>query len=234
MKYSIFALFAMTAIFFTIPAPARAATTPNCIPIYGGGESCIQTEPITVNLQVQHPETDQYVDNLSAQQALFDPGEAVSFRIAIRNTGDKVVSDLTITDILPEYIDFVRGDGKFDRNTHSFSFTIDELGSEENRVYFLEGRIANRNSLPNTTQPTCVFNQVAVSFGKNTSQDNARLCIAARTTTPTPTKAAATKGGTTIYPPTRSKTTPETGPQALALFALIPLGGLGLWLKKKA
>lgn len=241
MKYSIVTLLAITAIFLAFPASISAATTPNCTPIYGGGESCIQTEPITVNLQVKNPDTDQYVDNLSTTQGLFEPGEAVSFRMQVTNTGDRVVSNLTVTDALPQYIDFVRGDGNFDRNTRNFRFTIDELGSEENRVYFLEGRIANRNSLPNTNQPTCIYNQVAVSFGNNTSQDNSRLCIAANgttpaanETTPTPTRAPATKGGTTIYPPTQSKTTPETGPQALALFGLIPLGGLGWWLKRKA
>lgn len=235
MKYSILTILASAAIFLAFSAPAAAATTPNCTPIYGGGESCVQTEPITVNLQVKNPDTNQYVDNLSATEGLFEPGEAVSFRMQVSNTGTRVISDLTVTDVLPQYIDFVRGDGNFDRNSRNFRFTIDELGSEENRVYFLEGRIANRNSLPNTKEATCIYNQVAVRFGNNTSQDNARLCIAGTNgATPAPTRAAETKGGTTIYPPTQSGTTPETGPQALALFALIPLGGLGIWLKKKA
>lgn len=235
MKYSILTILATATIFLSFPNPIQAATTPNCTPIYGGGASCVQTDPITVNLQVKHPDTNQYIDNLSATEGLFEPGEAVSFRMQITNTGNRVVSDLTVNNVLPQYIDFVRGDGNFDRNTRTFRFTIDELGSEENRVYFLEGRIANRNSLPNTQQPTCVYNQVTVSFGNNVSQDNARLCIAGTNgTNPTPTRAAATKGGTTIYPPTQSGTTPETGPQAFALFALIPLAGLGLWLKKKA
>jgi uncharacterized repeat protein (TIGR01451 family) len=235
MKYSIFTLLIATIAFLAFPSSSFAAQTPNCIPIYGGGDSCVQTDPITANKQVQRPDNDQYVDNLN-NDATFAPGAKVMFKITVANTGNRVVSDITVRDVLPQYVDYVRGEGKYDRNTRTFSFTIDELGSEENRVYFLEGRIVGKNNLPNRGQTSCTINQVTVSFGDNASRDNARLCIANPNgqTTPNPTRAAATQGGTTIYPPTETKRTPDTGPETLALIGLLPLGALGFYLKKKA
>jgi uncharacterized repeat protein (TIGR01451 family) len=242
MKYSVLTVSIATIAFLALPALSYAAQTPNCIPIYGGGDSCTQTDPISVNLQVQHPDTEEYVDNLN-NEIPFSPGQEVSFKITVANTGTRVISNLAVSDVLPQYIDYVRGEGKFDRNTRTFSFTINELGAEENRVYFVEGKVVGQNNLPKNAQNTCVVNQVSVSSGDRVSRDNARLCIenptAQVTTTPTPakptpTRAAATKGGTTIYPPSNTKRTPDTGPEALALIGLAPLGALGFYLKKRA
>jgi len=42
-----------------------------------------------------------------------------------------------------------------------------------------------------------------------------------------------TKGGQPIYPRAQSKTTPNTGPADWSLPALLLIGGLGFWLRKK-
>jgi len=53
------------------------------------------------------------------------------------------------------------------------------------------------------------------------------------TPTPRPTNAPTTKGGLKVFPPTQTKTTPKTGPEALSLISLIPTAGLGFWLRRK-
>ncbi|HWY79144.1 MAG TPA: LPXTG cell wall anchor domain-containing protein [Candidatus Sulfotelmatobacter sp.] len=51
----------------------------------------------------------------------------------------------------------------------------------------------------------------------------------------TPTKTPhQTTGGQTIYPPSKTKSTPKTGPEDLSLVGLLIAGGAGLFLQKKA
>lgn len=247
---------------FTVPlailalsaaSPAFAAQTPNCAPIYGGANSCIQTDPLVINTQVQNPDTEEYVDNLTTNDPSYNAGDTVLFKITVSNNGNTGVKNVAVKDTLPQYIDFSKGQGNYNKATRTLSFTIEELKSKENKVYFVEGKIVAENNLPDNQQVLCVINQAEVSEGNRVSRDNARVCItntnaaetapvaattaptkAANRPTPTPTKAAATKGGTKIYPPTEKKATPETGPEAFALIGLAPLGGLGLWLKRRA
>lgn len=246
MKYTIFTLL-ITIFSLTFASPALAAQTANCAPIYGGSNSCIQTDPLVINKQVQNPDTDAYVDNLTTNDPTYAPGDIVRFKITVSNTGNGSVRQLTLKDIFPAQIDYSKGAGTYDQKTRTLSFTIDELKSKENKVYFVEGKIASADKLPNNEETSCVINQGEVSEGDRISRDNARVCIATGTTatapvateapaktTPTPTRAAATKGGTTIYPPTDTKRTPDTGPEALALIGLAPLGALGFYLRNKA
>jgi len=64
------------------------------------------------------------------------------------------------------------------------------------------------------------------------------IACAKKTVTPTPapvTQVAQnqTKGGLPVYNSTPSATTPNTGPEALSLFGLIPMALGGFWLRKK-
>jgi uncharacterized repeat protein (TIGR01451 family) len=251
MKYPLFTLL-ITIFSLTFASPALAAQTANCAPIYGGSNSCIQTDPLVINKQVQNPDTDEYVDNLTTNDPTYAPGDTVRFKLTISNSGNGSVRKLTLKEIFPAQIDFTKGAGTYDQKTRTLSFTIDELKSKESKVYFVEGKIASADKLPNNDATSCVINQGEVSEGDKISRDNARVCIAAGTgtaapaatkapakttptaQTPTPTKAAATKGGTTIYPPTDTKRTPDTGPEALALIGLAPLGAFGFYLRNKA
>ena len=51
--------------------------------------------------------------------------------------------------------------------------------------------------------------------------------------TPSPTKKQTTKGGLTVEKPSKTKTTPSTGPEALSLLGLIPVAAAGFYLRRK-
>lgn len=241
----------LSALALTTASPAMAAQTPNCAQIYGGANSCIQTDPLVINNQVQNPDTNEYTDNLTTNDPSYNAGDTVLFKITVSNNGNTALKQVAVKNVLPQYVDFSKGQGNYNKASRTLSFTIDELKSKENKVYFIEGKVVAENNLPDKQRLICVINQAEISEGNRVSRDNARVCIAnanaaetapvaatptkaANRPTPTPTKAAATKGGTKIYPPTEKKATPETGPEAFALIGLAPLGGLGLWLKRRA
>jgi uncharacterized repeat protein (TIGR01451 family) len=233
MHYGLFILFSLFA-FLALPHVSYAASAPNCTPLYGGGQSCEQFDPIFINKTVQNPQTKGYVENLSPTDPQYTPGQTIVFKLTITNTGTSTVSKITATDILPPYITFSKGQGTYDEGTKTLRFTIDQLKANETKVFFIEGKVVERDALPDAQQSRCVINQATATANNKTSQDNALICLAKDPLTGSTSQIQTTKGGLVIHPPAQSKTTPSTGPEALAIAALLPLGGLGFFLRFKA
>lgn len=231
MKKLILATFLLFSA-VVLPSPAFAEQTPNCTPIFGGGASCEYNPPISINKQVQNPSTKNYIDSLKVTDPQYAGGQTVLFKITVTNTGNSAVNNLAVVDTLPQFIDYTKGQGKYDAATRSLSFEIEQLKGKESKVYFIEARVAAANRLPDSAQARCVINQARVTANNKTSQDNTVVCLAK--TTVAPTNPPTTRGGTRVFPPGTTRTTPDTGPAAWALAAMLPLGAFGVWLRKKA
>ncbi len=173
-----------------------------------------------------NPQTGSFVDNLGLNDPKYSPGQEVTFQINVTNTGNSSLSNINVTDIFPQFIDFVSGPGNFNQTTRNLSFSIDTLSPNQTKTFTIVGMV--NSNIPQNTNTTCVVNQaVAVTQNGNEAQDNAQFCIAE--TAPT-----TTKGGLPILPPSQVRTTPPTGPEELPLLALIPTGFLGWLLRKKS
>lgn len=236
---------------FSIATIVSADTT-NCQPIYGGGESCEQQGNIEINKMVLDPASDDtsssneaYVENLGVSDNRYAPDEKAAFKVTITNTGNKTINTVTIKDIFPQFVTFEKAtiwdpaakqekavDAKFDSNTKTVTVNLDkfEPGEDKQQVLFFRGKIVSASALPNDTGINCVVNQAFVTAENKTSQDNAQLCIQKNVLAATP---AVTKGGLPVFPPTEVKKTPPTGPEAIALFGLVPSAIAGFALRRK-
>lgn len=223
-----------TFLFFLLSSPlafAQTTTNKQCQPIYGGGETCSQAETFSVNLQVKDPQAGVYVENLTATNPTYAPNQQVMYKLSLKNDTKEALSKGTLTLIFPQDVTYVSGGGTFDQKNRKLTFPLDKLNGEEAKVFYITGQVVakpQKNSL-------CTFTQALGTFANKTSQDNTQFCIG----TPIAKQIApripqATKGGLTVYPPAQTKHTPETGPEALALFGLFPAGALGMWLRRKA
>lgn len=219
-------LFIITAVVFLISRfsflishlPKAYADT-SCQPIYGGGQSCITTNNIIVNKTVLNPQTNQFVDSLSINDPRYQPGFIATFQISITNAGNSNLSRVDVRDIFPQYVSFSSGAGSFDPNTNTLSFSLTDLAPNETRRYTVLGRVFNAGQMPVASESVvCVVNQaIAMVNGNNVSQDNAQFCI------------EKTKGGFPVLSSVPTTSAPATGPEALALLALVPSGIAG-WL----
>ncbi|MCL4353627.1 DUF11 domain-containing protein [Patescibacteria group bacterium] len=209
-------------LLITVLSSVPAFGDTSCQPIYGGGQTCVQSPSISINKTVQDPQTGNFVDNLSINDPKYTPGQNVTFQIAVTNTGNTSLSNIDVSDIFPQFVDFVSGPGNFDAKSKNLSFTIDQLDPNQTKTYTVVGKISS--NLPQNASTLCVVNQAVAAAGNSQSQDNAQFCIQ--------NQIATTKGGLPVMPPTRITVTPPTGPEALPLLALIPSGFLGLILKR--
>jgi hypothetical protein len=212
---------------------ALSATTQDCQPIYGGGETCTQAQKFSINLQIKNPQNSTYVDNLSASDPNYSPGQQIDYKIVVKNNNTQTLSKGTITLVFPQLVNYVSGDGTFDPKNRKLTFSIDKLEPNQSKVFFVTGKVVTKDKLPPQQGTVCTFTQVLASFDNSTSQDNNQFCIA---TTGSVLSASSnrttTKGGLSVFPPAKTKKTPETGPEAWALFSLLPAGALGFWLRR--
>ncbi|OGH23342.1 MAG: hypothetical protein A2958_00250 [Candidatus Levybacteria bacterium RIFCSPLOWO2_01_FULL_38_13] len=221
---SIFAI----AFFALFAVSQKALADTVCQPIYGGGQTCVQVGNILVNKTVKNPQTGAFVDNLNINDPKLLPLSTVTFQITVTNTGSGNLSKITVKDTLPSFVTFVSGPGSFDRNTKVLTFEVSNLGAGQSQTFTLEAKTVEENKLPQDQGIVCVVNQVLATSDSNQSSDNSQFCIEK------PVVAPVTKGGLKVFPAPTVVTTPPTGPEMLSLIGLIPAGGLGFLLRRKA
>lgn len=215
---------------------ANAAGTVTCQPIYGGGQTCVQAGNVVVDKKLTHPKTSALVDNIGVNDDKFAPESVVTFQIAVTNTGGSKIDKVQVKDIFPSSIDFAAGVGNFDTGTKTLSFDVNDLNPNETRTFNIVGKVVPASSLPVDRGIVCVVNQATASNAADAgepSRDTAQLCIEKALPVPT-VVVSETKGGLKVFPPQKTFTTPATGPEMLPLFALIPTGALGAFLRRKA
>lgn len=228
MKLLVKTLLVLSITLFALPAKSYADVS--CQSIYGGGQSCITTNSITINKTVLNPQTNQFVNNLGINDPKYLPGYITTFQISVTNTGNTNISKVDVKDIFPRYVSFGSGAGNFDTKTNTLSFSITDLTPNETRKYSIVGRIYNADKIAISDGSTiCVVNQAIATIDGNTvGQDNAQFCIQKTIAT------ATTKGGFPVYAAVTTTSTPDTGAEALTLIGLIPTGIAGIFLRKKS
>lgn len=227
-------LFASVAL-LSMPALSAYADV-SCQPIYGGGQTCVQTGNVSIDKKLTHPKTNALVDNIGVNDDKFGPESTVTFQIAVTNTGSAKISRVQVRDIFPQFVDFAAGVGNFDGGSKVLSFDVNDLNPNETRTFNIVGKVAKAENLPVNQGIVCVVNQATAKDVTNTgnpSMDNAQLCIQ-KDLPVTQTIVTETKGGLKVFPPQKTFTTPATGPEMLPLIGLIPTGILGAFLRKRA
>lgn len=203
-----------------------------CQPQYGGS-NCEDVE-LLIDKKVAYPQAMtkggslSFTDNLGVNDEKYAASQKVTFQLTVKNTSNTELKNISVKDVLPNYLTLNTADNKdwkYDASTRTLSRTIDSLKAQEAKTFNVVATVVEANILPMDQDITCVINQSFASAGKTTVQDNAQLCI---------TKVTTTKGGLPVHPTPKAKTTPQTGAEAIALIGLVPAGLSGLLLRRRA
>lgn len=211
---------------------AAGNNTTTCQPIYGGGQTCVQSGNVSINKRVTHPKTGVLVDTLTINDDKFGPESTVTFQLDVTNNGGTKIGKVQVKDIFPQNINFVSGIGNFNSNSKILSFDVNDLNPNETRTFTIVGKVVPANQLPVDRGIACVINQATAKDvnASMESKDTAQLCI--QKELPAPTE---TKGGLKVFPPEQTlQATPPTGPEMLPLLAMLPTGLIGALLRRKA
>lgn len=205
---------------------AKSASADTCQPIYGGGQSCVQTGNLVLTKEVFNPNTKDYVHNLGINDPRFSPDTTVNFKLTVRNTGSATISQVNINDVFPQFVKYLGGAGNFNVNTKTLTFSTNNLNANEQRVFILTGQVVSNSELPSDKNVVCVVNQATATSNNQISTDNSELCLEKG--------GEITKGGLKVFQPVKTTTTPPTGPEMLPLLGLIPSVIAGMFLRRKS
>lgn len=214
--------------FLFLAAKANAGSS-NCQIVYGGGEVCEKQVKFTINKLVQKPGKGggEFVENLTIADPRYAPDQNVNFKIVVENTGDTDITNLNIADNFGEFLSFVAGVGNANVGAKEVNFVIGKLNKGQKVEYIITVKTADSSNLPQNQAVSCTFNTVkATSQDGATAEDNSQVCIEKNVLGAVPTPQ--------VFEKVTIKEVPATGPELLGLFALIPAGVAGIYLRKIA
>lgn len=155
----------------TSASSAFASGTVRCETQYGGGQTCQTVGNIIIDKKVCDISTancdpdENYFDNMTLSNHLFQVGEQVIFRLTVTNTSNETINKVTVTDYLPDYLILAKGQTTYEitnlKPGASDTKRIDTLVSSE---------------LPQGT--LCEFNRATADSGDGLpDQDQTQICL---------------------------------------------------------
>lgn len=207
--------------------------------------TCEKHPDLSIDKQVEDPQTKKYIDSLTTVSNFLPSGEKMTFRITIKNTSNKTISKILLEDTLPSSLTYNSGDGRYDAKTHKFSDIIEKLDKGQSRTYTLTTSV-NLDKL--NASSACSINHAMITQNNKKGSDYVKLCInasqkGANSQPPqknvagqTTTKGSiTTKGGLPVFNNQQTPVkTPDTGPEMLGILGLPAFAGLGYILRKKS
>lgn len=230
MKKVTLLLTAIICIVYFIKAPFSNAQYGS----YGSYGSPSYVEQIIIDKFVGRPlETEEtynvtYVDNLDISDYNFSPGQYIFFKIIVKNTSGVKLSNVTIKDTWPLYLEIFQTVGTFDDQTRVLTINAGDLSPDETKTYKLKARVLYANELPQEKNQFCLTNFVSAKSGNAYDEDTASFCINKKSVLTS--SYTETKGGQQVK---GVKTIPASGSENLILGIFAPLlGYFGFKLRK--
>jgi len=156
----------------------------------------------------------QYVDNLTPSSTKFKPGQAVMFQVKVKNTSNVDISNVTVKDYVPGYVEPVEGFGTYDSSTRIITLDAGSFKAGEEKVYYVKMQLYGQAPLPADKGLFCLTNKAAAYNGSASDEDTAQFCVEKEVI--------------------GAKEAPKAGPEAgmLLLGAQTALMGIGYGIKK--
>lgn len=215
------------ATFLSI-APAFADTV--CTPVYGGGQNCVTTGQLTPSKTVRNPDTGIFVANLGPNDPKFHANDNVPFQVTVTNNSGSTINNIVVVDSFPTLIMCQRSENVDCDTNGKLTINVGTLNSGQSSTLNIIGKVVSNlpagvtcNQEPQTRSTRNIADITASN--QPAQQVSSSVCLEAG--------AVVGKGGVTVFPPPTAVQTPPTGPEALALIGLLPVGGLGAFLRKK-
>lgn len=118
-----------------------------------------------------------YRDNLSINGTRYQPGQEVVFKIIVKNISDKTLTNITVTDRLPDFGDPLVGPGSYNSDNRTITYVINELKPNQEDVQYVRMQIYSQGKLPANQGITSQINNAEVTVGDKKDQDSAQYFI---------------------------------------------------------
>jgi uncharacterized repeat protein (TIGR01451 family) len=204
-------LIAITALALVYVGKIQAQ---ECHSVYGGGQVC-DNGNIDINKRVWNPNKSEWWDNIDSANFVFHANDEVDYQIVVKNTGRVNLSQINVTDFMPN-IDYLvwQSGGSWNNDNKTIIWQINNLDDGQSQTLSATFKFKDHNSIPKGT--TCITNNAqAVVVNGNSDNDSASICVREG-------QGLTQVLGITTMPPT------GVNPQVILALELMGLGGMGL------
>ncbi|QQG44169.1 MAG: DUF11 domain-containing protein [Candidatus Roizmanbacteria bacterium] len=119
--------------------------------------------------------TQDFVDNLSASDFRFKPGQEVMFRLKVKNTSSVKLSQVQVKDFLPSFVEALEGPGSV--NNQTVAFNAGDFNSGEEKTFFIRTRLLAQEKLPADKGLFCLVNKAEAVTDNVRDEDTAQFCV---------------------------------------------------------
>lgn len=117
-----------------------------------------------------------YVDNLSPSDPRFRPGQEIFFKVKVKNTSNTRLTNVTVKDYLPSYLEPIEGPGSWDASTRIITWNAGDFEVDEEKVYYIKMQIYPQDKLPADKGLFCLVNKVG-AYNQASDEDTSQFCI---------------------------------------------------------
>jgi uncharacterized repeat protein (TIGR01451 family) len=240
---SINIIFLFLISYFLFPLSQKvSAQSPTCTPIFGGGDTCEKHPDLSIDKHIQDPQTKKYLDSLTLISNFLPDNQTLTFRITVKNTSNKDISNIMVSDALPAIYTYKSSNGAFDMKARTFNDSIKKLSKGQSKIYTINVTL-NQAALARST--ACTINFATIKQNNKNGSDYVKTCINiskedVKSGSTQITKgglksgtSSTTKGGLPIFAQKSQTKTPDTGPEMLGILGLPVLAIAGHFLRRK-
>ncbi len=183
------------------------------------------SKAILIDKQVAKPSDEKgggnsqdYADNLSPSDPRFVPDQHVFFKLIVKNTSDTELTDVEVTDSVPDFLVPVAHPGNFDSDSREITFNAGDFAIDEEKTYILEMKFVGDGDLPDDHSITCVVNEARAKSDDVEDEDTAQACVEKQ-----------------VDEESTIETIPSTGPELMGLVVAAEMAtlGAGIYLNRK-
>lgn len=117
-----------------------------------------------------------YVDNLSPTDPRFRPGQEIFFKIKVKNTSSVKLTNVTVKDYVPSYLEPIEGPGNWDATSRTITWNAGDFAADEEKVYYIKMQIYPQDKLPADKGLFCLVNK-AGAYNQASDEDTSQFCI---------------------------------------------------------
>ena len=158
-------------VFFLIVPP-----TPMLAQYVQYGAAAAPARQMLIDKKLLNPQNNQFVDNLNREQQTFLPDQEITFRVTVTNVVQSELKNLSVTDKLPDVLNFVSSSfGKYDANTKTITLTIESLKVGESKTFEIKTKVKPAAEI--AANVVCQANLARVTAGNMVDEDTANFCV---------------------------------------------------------
>lgn len=118
-----------------------------------------------------------YVDNFAPTDPKFTPGQRVYFQIKVKNATNVKLTNVVVTDFVPNYVVPVEGPGSYDAASRKITYTLPELNPGQEDVKYFLMQVVDQAQLPTNKGVMELVNRATATSGSLSDDDTAKFYV---------------------------------------------------------